>query len=704
MRIYSMTATFGKLEHEKLELQPGLNILEAPNEWGKSTWCAFLVAMFYGIATREHTTKSVLADKDRYAPWSGSPMSGRIDLQWNGRDITIERRTKGRSIFGEFQAYETESGLPIPELTAANCGEKLLGVEKSVFTRSAFLRLTDLPVVQDETLRRRLNALVTTGDESGAGDALAQTLKDLKNRCRSNRANGLIPQALAQKEALEQKLRSIGELEAQALRLQERARELTGELEALENHQAALAYEAAQAELRQLAEAKAAAADGQEKLEALRQQCASLPDRQTAAGTLQLLEQTRLQLAAVQAEALPQQPEQPQVPACFAGCSPEDALQQARSDEAAYAMLTKPLSPIAPILAALLVLGGAALAILAKWYIGLPVALLAALPIVLYLRSRRLQERDRLAVAARYGQLPPEQWVPAALDYQLAAGEYAHRLSGYNARLEARNSRTQALQEQLQQLAGGQPLPDFIQAQQQCISLWDALVRQEDLCRHAQKHADALAAVVQEAAPPRKPDACTYSEAQTQRRLEEAEREQHLLQHSMGQCQGQIQTLGSRAALQDELVKVNARLARLQETYDALELAQNTLAEATGALQRRFAPQLSRRAQELFSQLTGSRYDRLTLAEDLSLHAGAQGEDTLHAALWRSDGTVDQLYLALRLAVAEALMPGAPLILDDALVRFDDRRLQAALQLLKEEAAARQVLLFTCQSREKALL
>ena len=57
-----MTATFGKLEHETLTLRPGLNIIEAPNEWGKSTWCAFLIAMLYGIDTRERTTATTLAE------------------------------------------------------------------------------------------------------------------------------------------------------------------------------------------------------------------------------------------------------------------------------------------------------------------------------------------------------------------------------------------------------------------------------------------------------------------------------------------------------------------------------------------------------------------------------------------------------------------------------------------------------------------
>ena len=90
MRIYEMTATFGKLEGETLTLRPGLNIIEAPNEWGKSTWCAFLLAMLYGVDTRLKTTKTALADKEHYLPWSGKPMSGRMRIQWQGKDITLE--------------------------------------------------------------------------------------------------------------------------------------------------------------------------------------------------------------------------------------------------------------------------------------------------------------------------------------------------------------------------------------------------------------------------------------------------------------------------------------------------------------------------------------------------------------------------------------------------------------------------------------
>ena len=142
----------------------------------------------------------------------------------------------------------------------------------------------------------------------------------------------------------------------------------------------------------------------------------------------------------------------------------------------------------------------------------------------------------------------------------------------------------------------------------------------------------------------------------------------------------------------------------LEQIYSAVVLAQDYLKKATLELQQRFAPRISQRAQAIMGQLTDGRYDRLYLKSNLTLDTGAQGEVPLYAPQWRSDGTIDQLYFALRLAVAEELTADAPLILDDAFVRFDDTRLQKALTLLKEESKARQVLIFTCQSRENQLL
>ena len=73
--IQCMSAVFGRLRNETLQLQDGLNIIEAPNETGKSTWCAFLTAMLYGINSRERDKAGFIADKNRYAPWDGSSIT-----------------------------------------------------------------------------------------------------------------------------------------------------------------------------------------------------------------------------------------------------------------------------------------------------------------------------------------------------------------------------------------------------------------------------------------------------------------------------------------------------------------------------------------------------------------------------------------------------------------------------------------------------
>ena len=77
----------------------------------------------------------------------------------------------------------------------------------------------------------------------------------------------------------------------------------------------------------------------------------------------------------------------------------------------------------------------------------------------------------------------------------------------------------------------------------------------------------------------------------------------------------------------------------------------------------------------------------------------------MHRLLSLSGGTADGLYLAVRLAICRLLLPAsAPIVLDDALAMLDDTRLRLALQLLQQEAASRQILLFTCQSREAQAL
>ena len=308
MKILSMTATFGKLDNETLELQEGLNVLTAPNEWGKSTWCAFLCAMLYGIDTRERSKTDQLADKEKYMPWSGKPMEGRLRLLHEGRDITIQRRTKGRTPMGEFLAWETDTGLTIRELSGDNCGQVLLGVEKSVFLRTGFLRFSDLPVKADESLRRRLNALVTTGDESDSADLLGRKLRELKNRCRYNHT-GLIPECQAQIRDTQQKLWEVQDLHKRHNQLQTQLDEQSIRLEELENHRAHLDWQEASLDQQRVEDARTAVRTAALLERSLEERFNENPDRASVEAKLRqgqaLLKEAEKSLEELPAEEYP---------------------------------------------------------------------------------------------------------------------------------------------------------------------------------------------------------------------------------------------------------------------------------------------------------------------------------------------------------------------------------------------------------------
>lgn len=709
MTIYEMRATFGKLEDRVLTLKPGLNIIEAPNEWGKSTWCAFLVAMLYGIDTRARSTQTVLADKEKYAPWSGSPMAGRIDLNWNGRDITIERSSKGRVPFGTFSAYETATGLAVPELTAANCGQVLLGVERSVFTRAGFLRLADLPVTQDEALRRRLNALVTTGDESGAADLLAGKLRELKNSCRYNRT-GLLPKAEAELAELVRTQQELTELKRQEKLCTEQLGQTEVYLGQLNNHQTALRYEAARADAARVAEAQRVSDELTQRLAMLEEKCAALPSRETAEEKLRTARELQQQWLSVQMEdrMLPDPPVPPAPMEVFDRMEPAGLLQQVERDQQRYQQLCrdggkKPLPAwIVLVMGLLTVIVCTLLQLWVGAAAGAAVLTAGAAWLITVQKKNSGQAAAAEQLKAKYKGTDPEQWYYAADNYVNQKEDYKNRLARYQSVRGDLDQRYGLISKQLQELTLGSSMEIFTAEWQQVIGTWNACEEVRRDQRQAGSHLDSIREMARTAEAPAFEDTLDLPEMDTLRLISDYNLRQRQLQHQLSKLQGMMTAVGDEQALAEKIDLLQRRIRELEKYNEALELAQQTLAAATEQLQRRYAPRIAARAKDLFAMLTDGRYDRLNLTRELAVNAGAAGETTLHSAQWRSEGTTDQLYIALRLAVAEELTPDAPLVLDDALVRFDDRRLQNAMEILRDLAQEKQILLFTCQGRESA--
>lgn len=711
MDILRLSATFGRLEQRELTLSPGLNVLYAPNESGKSTWGAFIRTMLYGLSTRE---RGPLADKNRFAPWSGAAMQGRMDVSAAEGDYTLLRQTKrAASPMGEFSCTYTGTATPVAGVTAQNAGEVLLGVPREVFERSAFIGQNALAVEQDAELERRIAALITTGEEDTSYSQSYERLKKQLNRRKHNKT-GLIPALEREIDDLQLSLRELDALETQA-------RQAQSVLDELEHQAAALRQQAAQwqaLERQALAEDYGRAAQNADeaarRASLLEDTCAGLPDGQTLtllegqAAAVQadldtLAEQRRAaqkaeRSAAEAKEALAAHPLYP---------ADEAALRQ-RADDI---VPQKAPSPLLTVFTAGLIIISGVLAFLFRadalpFWIFTAMAVLGIVTTAFAVKFRRqaiverqkFAEKQRAALESQMAEYLPLRAQEARL--QAEARRLADIADGAEEscrrRLAALTAQVRRFEPGVQDLGGAQVALAAARRRQVELAAARQQAREAALYRDALQKPEQSAAGASLTVP-------TLSKEDTAAALSDTLAQLVAERSRFDTLTGRIRSLDRSSDLQDQLAQKQEQLSALREEYDAIALAMEALEQANTTLQNRFSPALGARAAEIFSAITAGRYDRVLLSRDFSLSAEPAGDPVGRSIRLLSQGAADQLYLAVRLAICDMVLPEekrVPLILDDALVSFDDDRLHAALDYLLAESEKRQILLFSCQKRE----
>lgn len=667
MQILQANATYGKLNQASLSLQPGLNVICAPNEGGKSTWSRFLLTMFYGLNTRQ---RGDLADKNRFQPWSGALMQGQLELSVGEDLLTVSRWTRRADApMGVFSCTHTGTDTTVSGVDAVHCGEMLLGVPQSVYQRCAFIPSGSITIDADADLERRINSLISSGEEKVSFSQAESRLKKQLRQRRYNRT-GTIPQ-------LESEIAELSADQTEAMALAQQESDLRQQL--------------SQAQEEESAQRLAQQEDMQQKIEGKQRQLQKLPDS-TA------LQEINEQLGVVRAateeteqlrSAVQQQEEQVQSRQQELSRNP---LHPMTRDELEAQLQIEPPAPpqVAQLLIslALALCGGGFL-----WY--------------------SAEQAQTLWLCG------------ACVVTALAAGNFL-RLLVSRVRLQQSRRRERQRKEELRKLAESY-LPtldelekqrDLLQQNQQAAAdsegrLRMALIQLLTQVRRWEAGVQSVSDIrrfVQQAAQDR--DRLSEEIRQIQEQLlqtqpADADDSSARLRQQLTQVQGRMAAVGRPDDLERQIRQKQAQREQLQGEYDALTLALDALHSANTTLQNRFSPELGRRAAEIFFQMTGSGWSSIQLDREFHLSAG-QGDDPARRSVQLlSAGTADQLYLATRLAVCEMVLPpeqNAPLILDDALITFDDERLRKTLDYLARLGERRQILLFTCQNREAAYL
>lgn len=151
-----------------------------------------------------------------------------------------------------------------------------------------------------------------------------------------------------------------------------------------------------------------------------------------------------------------------------------------------------------------------------------------------------------------------------------------------------------------------------------------------------------------------------------------------------------------------ELAQPTEKEVELAEDIQAIELAREELQKLAGEYYLEVCDELNAEISKWISLLTDGHYDSARLDKEGRLWILAKQREVAPESLSR--GTLEQIYLALRLAAGNVLMKEEemPIFLDEAFAMYDDQRLAKTLQTLAK--MKRQVIIFTCQRRECAVL
>ncbi len=143
---------------------------------------------------------------------------------------------------------------------------------------------------------------------------------------------------------------------------------------------------------------------------------------------------------------------------------------------------------------------------------------------------------------------------------------------------------------------------------------------------------------------------------------------------------------------------------RIREEVAAIELAQETMTDLSSSIRDSFGLYLNKEASRLVTGITGGLYNSMSIDENLNVFLNTKTK--LVPLENVSSGTMDQVYLALRLAAAKLFQNDGgplPLIFDDSFTQYDDDRLRTALKWLSESYGG-QMIVFTCHRREAQML
>lgn len=644
---------FGKLSDLDISLGKGFNVVYGGNEAGKSTLQMYIKAMLYGLKGGRANSESVLPPLGKYRPWSSKAYGGAMEYMLDNGDMyRVERDfDRGTALVFDQNFNDISSSFKSQRDKVPLFAQKHLGMDEACFERTVFVRQleTRLDASGSLELKNRLSNIAQTGFEDISYGRAEKALREALKAC-----SGSVRAAGRGADSLEQRLKCLAEERVRAC--EKRDRFLSNEKR-----------------LKELEEARDRLLKEKEYLEDVGKVIAVKRRLEEKKRILASLEETAAELKEARSRILNLE----------TGLKDEGLKKPGHWIRRATAFaIAAAITAVIYYISGRFPFGGESHLF---WRLSISAAVFIITgAVLLYLQKAPAALGDN--VPSRIGKNGGEEGGSETKGDNIKTEEAAGSMGSAHAEIAMVSEEVEDLESRLKSGIG------------HLVSKYSSSGLKVDFFGP-----DTISQVIQEGNPDWIDDSFGYVMDNINEQLMSTAldvKECQTISGSLGEDGGLLQSID------EEMQALEEEKKELKRKGTALQLALNVLNEAAAELVKEFSPGLNVRMGETAAEITSGRYLEIKADERLRPMVIVPEESEVKDANLLSGGTIEQIYLSLRIAAAEILTRGKenlPLIFDEAFSQYDDERVLNTLRFFRNNMTGGQVILFTCKKRELEL-
>ncbi|AEY64328.1 AAA family ATPase [Clostridium sp. BNL1100] len=642
---------FGKLQDFSCDFSDGLNVIYGDNESGKSTLMAYIKAMMYGVKGGRAGKNGMLPESKRYMPWNNNQYGGYMNIKLdNGEFYRIDRDFLANKINLYDSSFNDISANFIDIRDINSIGEKLVGLNENLFERTVFIKQmgTRIDTSTSKDLVDRISNIQQSGFEDisyiKAQNALKEALKRQVGTDRSyTRPLDIINQRIA--ELQEKKVNLLNE-EKRLEELREKQQDISLKINKLKFKYRLLSRIIDYCKLK-------------EKLKFLNEKKEEIRFLEES------VRQAQENITKLEEDK-------------------KSAILHLNDNQVAGGKKLRGTDVFLTIcVIATLAVG------LAAFVFNILSPLFTLIPflstfILFILRTRTINREAKVLQKDRTDELNRQL---SHFDDRIAQNKTQYqKLTGRIEGLKANNGaeKPENVESEISRL--------YIEITKDMQKIEDNLTHHEsELIEDISK--DSFENLLVKAFGINKN---VFSE------LQRWETEYNTVAQSVKNT-----STDSISDIENEISRLSRQKKSLDSKGEALNIAINTLESAAEQVRKKYVPLMNKVLNNTFSGLTSQKYNDVRTGDNLKIMLDNPETETLVPVSMLSDGTIDQIYLALRVAISETVLKNhecMPFIMDEPFAQYDDERTLNALKYIGDISKKQQVIIFTCKKREVELI